>query len=71
MAQTYSTYEAKARFSETIRKVRAGQRIIISHGDERLPRSGRWPNRMGAWRIGWNAWRKKVSLVRITPLLAG
>jgi len=31
MAQTYSTYEAKARFSEIIRKVRAGQRIIISH----------------------------------------
>jgi len=31
MAQTYSTYEAKARFSEIIRKVRAGQRIVISH----------------------------------------
>ena len=31
MAHTYSTYEAKARFSEIIRKVRAGQRIIISH----------------------------------------
>lgn len=31
MAQTYSTYEAKARFSEVIRKVRAGQRIVISH----------------------------------------
>ena len=31
MAQTYSTYEAKSRFSEIIRKVRAGQRIVISH----------------------------------------
>jgi len=31
MASTYSTYEAKARFSEIIRRVRAGQRIIISH----------------------------------------
>jgi prevent-host-death family protein len=31
MPQTYSTYEAKARFSEIIRKVRAGQHIIISH----------------------------------------
>jgi prevent-host-death family protein len=31
MAQTYSAYEAKARFSEIMRKVRAGQRIIISH----------------------------------------
>jgi prevent-host-death family protein len=31
LAQTYSAYEAKARFSEIIRKVRAGQRIVISH----------------------------------------
>ena len=31
MARRYSTYEAKARFSEIVRKVRAGQRIIISH----------------------------------------
>jgi len=31
MTQTYSAYEAKARFSEIIRKVRAGQRIVISH----------------------------------------
>jgi len=31
MASTYSTYEAKTRFSEVIRRVRAGQRIIISH----------------------------------------
>jgi prevent-host-death family protein len=28
---TYSTYEAKARFSEIIRKVRAGQRIVIAY----------------------------------------
>lgn len=31
MAGRYSTYEAKARFSEILRKVRAGQRIVISH----------------------------------------
>jgi len=31
MAQTYSVYEAKARFSEIIRKVRMGQRVIISY----------------------------------------
>lgn len=31
MAGSYSTYEAKARFSEILRKVRAGQRIVISH----------------------------------------
>ena len=35
MSQTYSTYEAKAKFSEVIRKVRSGQRIIITfHGEE-------------------------------------
>ena len=34
MAQTYSTYEAKARFSELLRKVRAGQRLVISHRGE-------------------------------------
>ncbi len=28
---TYSTYEAKSRFSEIIRKVRAGRRVIVTH----------------------------------------
>lgn len=32
--QTYSTYEAKARFSEVIRKVRMGQRIVIAYRGE-------------------------------------
>ncbi|MDN5862752.1 MAG: type II toxin-antitoxin system prevent-host-death family antitoxin [Salinisphaera sp.] len=31
MPTTYSTYEAKARLSEILRKVRAGQTIFISH----------------------------------------
>jgi len=31
MAHTYSTYEAKARFSEVIRRVKAGQRILIAY----------------------------------------
>jgi len=31
MPQHYSTYNAKARFSEILRKVRAGQHIVISH----------------------------------------
>lgn len=31
MATTYSTYEAKAKFSEILRKVRQGQRIVISY----------------------------------------
>lgn len=31
MAQVYSTYEAKARFSEVVRKVRAGKRIVITY----------------------------------------
>ena len=35
MNSTYSTYEAKARFSEVLRKVRAGQCIRITfHGKE-------------------------------------
>jgi prevent-host-death family protein len=36
MAQTYSTYEAKARFSEVMRKVRAGQRIVIAYRGQRV-----------------------------------
>ena len=34
MATTYSTYEAKSRFSEVIRRVREGETVIVSyHGD--------------------------------------
>ena len=29
--ETYSTYEAKARFSEILRKVRGGRRVIVTH----------------------------------------
>jgi prevent-host-death family protein len=29
--ETYSTYEAKARFSEILRKVRAGRRVVVTH----------------------------------------
>ncbi len=36
MASTYSTYEAKARFSEVMRKVRAGQRVVISYRGEEI-----------------------------------
>ena len=31
MIDTYSTYEAKARFSEVLRKVRAGRRVRITY----------------------------------------
>lgn len=31
---TYSTYEAKARFSEVIRRVRAGQTVVVSYRGE-------------------------------------
>ena len=34
MADTYSTYDAKARFSEVIRKVRRGKRIVIEYHGE-------------------------------------
>ena len=47
MAETYSTYEARVKFSEVMRKVRAGQRITIAYRGEEiaeirpLERSGR------------------------------
>ena len=31
MAKSYSTYEAKAKFSEIMRKVRSGQSVLISY----------------------------------------
>jgi len=35
MAKVYSTYEAKSRFSEILRLVRAGQSVLVSyHGKE-------------------------------------
>ena len=34
MTTTYSTYEAKAKFSEVIRRVREGETVVVSyHGD--------------------------------------
>ena len=36
MVQIYSTYEAKAKFSEILRKVKAGQRVIISYRGEQV-----------------------------------
>lgn len=36
MGHVYSVYEAKARFSEVIRKVRAGQRIVITYRGEEI-----------------------------------
>lgn len=34
MADTYSTYEAKARFSELLRKVRSGRSVTITYHGE-------------------------------------
>jgi prevent-host-death family protein len=36
MSEVYSTYEAKSRFSEIIRKVRAGKRIVIAYRGEQI-----------------------------------
>jgi prevent-host-death family protein len=33
---SYSTYEAKAKFSEILRKVRAGKRVVISYRGEEV-----------------------------------
>lgn len=35
-APTYSTYEAKARFSEILRKVRSGESVFISYRGEEV-----------------------------------
>jgi len=34
VSRVYSTYEAKAKFSEVLRKVRAGQRVLITFRGE-------------------------------------
>lgn len=36
MPVVYSTYEAKARFSELLRKVRTGQRVVIAYRGEEV-----------------------------------
>lgn len=36
MGDVYSTYEAKAKFSEILRKVRAGRRVRISYRGEEV-----------------------------------
>ncbi len=36
MAQVYSTYEAKTKFSEIIRKVRSGRRVVIAFRGEHV-----------------------------------
>jgi prevent-host-death family protein len=36
VSDIYSTYEAKARFSEILRKVRAGRRVRISYRGEEI-----------------------------------
>jgi prevent-host-death family protein len=33
---TYSTYDAKAKFSEILRQVRAGKRVVISYRGEEV-----------------------------------
>lgn len=36
MAEVYSASEAKAKFSEVLRKVLAGKRVIVTHRGERV-----------------------------------
>jgi len=47
MPSTYSTYEAKAKFSELLRKVRAGQRIRITHHGKEIAEIGPVPQEDG------------------------
>jgi len=70
--ETYSTYEAKAKFSEVIRKVRAGQTVRIAYRGEEIaevrPRFvyvdtsylvSSWPRSAVTryWSRGGTAWR--------------
>jgi prevent-host-death family protein len=48
VAHVYSTYEAKARFSEVIRKVRAGQRVVIAYRGEEVAEIRPLENRAGS-----------------------
>ena len=48
MAHVYSTYEAKARFSEVIRKVRAGQRVVIAYRGQEVAEIRPLENRDGS-----------------------
>jgi prevent-host-death family protein len=36
MTRTYSTYEAKARFSELLRWVRGGERVVVTYRGEEV-----------------------------------
>jgi prevent-host-death family protein len=48
VAHVYSIYEAKARFSEVIRKVRAGQRVVIAYRGEEIAEIRPLENRGGS-----------------------
>jgi prevent-host-death family protein len=48
VANVYSTYEAKARFSEVMRKVRAGQRVVIAYRGEEVAEIRPLENRGGS-----------------------
>ena len=48
MAHVYSTSETKARFSELLRKVRAGQRVVIAYRGKEIAEIRRLQNRGGS-----------------------
>jgi antitoxin (DNA-binding transcriptional repressor) of toxin-antitoxin stability system len=43
MSDVYSTYEAKARFSEIIRKVREGKTMAVTYRGELVAEIRPWP----------------------------
>ena len=42
MATSYSTHEAKAKFSELIKQVRAGRKVLITYRGERVAEIRPW-----------------------------
>lgn len=74
MPRTYSAYEAKARFSELLRRVRQGQRVYISYRGREvaelrpLQASRRLPDRLEALEEEGVLSRTPSPLSRLQPI---
>lgn len=68
MAHVYSTYEAKSRFSEVMRKVRAGQRVVVTYRGQSVAEIRPLPS--GPTRLADSVARLEAEGL-ITPALEG
>lgn len=67
MAKIYSTQEAKARFGEVLRRVRSGERVVISFRGEPIAEVSPYPQRMSASTSGGSASSGRGSWFRLVP----